>query len=112
MPDRIACQDCPLWKRSFSPGVGHQITGRCESDRHIRMATHCSAGMNLSWPTTIQDDWCDQHPRFDPANPPNDDEPFWPTVEAVRNDPVVPAQEYPLRGFKERKPRVGQGMLF
>ena len=46
----------------------------------------------------MQDDWCDQHPSFDPENPPLNDEPFWPTIGQDQEiGPTIPVVEFPLR---------------
>lgn len=52
---------------------------------------------------TMQDDWCDLHPDFDPANPPKSDEPFWPTTGDEEIGPRIPVQEFPLRKRMTRK---------
>lgn len=94
----LSCQSCPLWRRHEALGVARQITGRCGSEKHVRMARHVSAGTTLSWPVTIENDWCEYHPEFDPANPPNSLEPFWPTLgDKEEIGPMIPAQEFPLR---------------
>lgn len=93
----LRCQDCPLWKRSFYPGVPKQITGRCGSDRNVRLAKDRSPGVGYSWPVTLQNDWCDLHPEYESKKR---NEPFETESKA---DPVIPAAEFPLRGFPKRR---------
>lgn len=78
---------------------------------HIGLAKHRSSGVALSWPTTMQDDWCDQHPDFDHENPKLHDEPFWPSLPTDKPEPLPTLEYSPIRAPRKKK-MATQGSLF